>query len=122
MDLAGLAATLFEHFSTRELDGLADLFATDAQVRQNGNPAHGIDGLFTMMEGLERDGVAVEYSDVRRSVGDGFVVEQHLVRLTRRDGVSASTDVCVVVHFDDAGLITGLHEYVDTASFGSLLS
>jgi ketosteroid isomerase-like protein len=121
MDLAARTAELFDHFSTQEFDGLADLFAPGAQVRQNGNPEHGIDGLFMMIEGLKRDGVTVEYSDVRRSVGDRFVVEQHIVRLTRPDGVSASTDVCVVVHFDDAGQITGMHEYVDTAAFGSLL-
>ncbi len=120
MDLDVRTAELFEHFSTQEFAGLADLFAAGASVKQNGNPEHGIDGLFTMIEGLKRDGVTVEYSDVRRNVGDRFVVEQHVVRLTRPDGVSASTDVCVVVDFDDAGLITGLHEYVDTAAFAAL--
>ena len=75
-----------------------------------------------MIEGLKRDGVIVEYSDVRRSVGVRFVVEQHIVRLTRPDGVSASTDVCVVVHFDDTGLIIGPHEYVDTAAFVALFA
>jgi ketosteroid isomerase-like protein len=120
MDLDARTAALFEHFSTQEFDGLGDLFAPDAQVRQNGNPEHGIDGLSTMIDGLKRDGVTVEYSDIRRNVGDRFVVEQHVVRLTRRDGVSASTDVCFVVHFDGAGLISGLHEYSDTAAFAVL--
>ena len=95
MDLDARTAELFEHFSTQEFAGLADLFAPDAQVKQNGNPEHGIAGLFTMIEGLKRDGVTVQYSDVRRSVGDRFVVEQHAVRLARPDGVSASTEVCV---------------------------
>ena len=103
----------------RRLEGF---FRPDAQVRRNGNPEHGIDGLFTMIEGLKRDGVTVQYSDVRRSVGDRFVVEQHAVRLTRPDGVSASTEVCVVVDFDDAGLITGLHEYFDTVAMAALYS
>ena len=122
MDLDTRTAELFEHFSTQEFAGLADLFAPDAQVKQNGNPEHGIAGLFTMIEGLKRDGVTVQYSDVRRSVGDRFVVEQHAVRLTRPDGVSASTEVCVVVDFDDAGLIIGLHEYFDTAAMAALYS
>ncbi len=120
MDLDARTAELFEHFSTQEFDGLTDLFAAGAGVRQNGNPEHGIEGLLTMIQGLKRDGVTVEYSDVRRSVGERFVVEQHLVRLTRPDGVSASTDVCVMLHFDEHGLITGLHEYVDTAAFAAL--
>jgi hypothetical protein len=38
-----------------------------------------------MIQGLKRDGVNVEYSDIRRSVGDRFVVEQHVVTLTRPD-------------------------------------
>ena len=122
MELEARTAQLFEHFSTQEFDGVSDLFAPDAGVRQNANPEHGIDGLLTMIQGLKRDGVSVEYSDIRRNVGDRFVVEQHIVRLTRPDGVSASTDACVVVHFDDTGLISGLHEYVDTAAFGALFA
>ena len=122
MDLEARTAQLFEHFSTQEFDGVSDLFAPNAGVRQNANPKHGIDGLMMMIQDLKRDGVSVEYSDVRRSVGERFVIEQHIVRLTRPDGVSASTDVCVVVHFDDTGLITGLHEYVDTAAFAALFA
>ena len=122
MDLEALTAELFAHFSSRTPDGLSDLFAPGARVQQNGNPEHGIDGLLTMIQGLKRDGVTVEYSDIRRSMGERFVVEQHLVRLTRPDGVSASTDVCVMLHFDEQGLITGLHEYVDTAALSPLLS
>jgi SnoaL-like domain len=122
MDLEARTAELFEHFATQEFEGVGDLFAPGAQVRQNGNPEHGFDGLLTMIQGLKRDGVSVAYSDVRRSVGERFVVEQHIVTLTRPDGVSAGTDVCVVVHFDESGLISGLHEYVDTAAFAVLLA
>lgn len=122
MDLEARTAELFEHFSTQEFEGVTALFAADAQVRQNGNPQHGVDGLMTMIQGLKRDGVSVEYTDVRRLVAASFVVEQHVVTLTRPDGVSAGTDACVVVHFDEAGLISGLHEYVDTAAFAAMLS
>ena len=120
MDVEARTAQLFAIFESQEFDGVSDLFAFDAGVRQNANPEHGIDGLMTMIQGLKRDGVSVEYSDVRRSVGERFVVKQHIVRLTRPDGVSASTDACVVAHFDEAGLITGLHEYVDTAAVAPL--
>ena len=122
MDIEARTSQLFEHFESESIEGVREMFAPDARVRQNGVPEHDIEGLVTMIEGLRRDGVRVEYSDVRRSVGDRFVVEQHLVTLTRPDGVSASTDVCVVVHYDDDGLITQLHEYVDTAAFAELRS
>ena len=91
--------------------------------RQNANPEHGIDGLLTMIQGLEaRSGDSGVLRCPSQYVGDGFVVEQHIVRLTRPDGVSASTDACVVVHFDENGLISGLHEYVDTAAFAALFA
>jgi ketosteroid isomerase-like protein len=122
MDLETRTARLFEHFASQELDGVSDLFAPDARVRQNGNPEHGVDGLLTMIQGLKSGGVTTEYSEVRRNTGDSFVVEQHVVRLTRPDGVAASTDVCVVLHFDAEGLITSIHEYVDTAPFAALYS
>ena len=72
-----------------------------------------------MIQGLKRDGVSVEYSDVRRNVGDRFVVEQHVVRPhPPRRRVGVSTDACVVVHFDDDGPDhPACDEYVDTAAF-----
>ncbi len=89
MDLAERTGQLFAIFESQEFDGLEALLATDVKMKQNGNPEHDVDGLMAFVKGLKNDGVAVKYSDVRRSVGDGFVVEQHVVTLTRPDGKSA---------------------------------
>ena len=120
MDLAARTAQLFAAFESQEFDGLDSMLAPDVRIKQNGNPEHGMEGLLAFVRGLQHDGVAVQYSDVRRSVGEGFVVEQHVVTLTRPDGKSASTDVCVVLRFDDDGVITRLDEYVDSAVFAEL--
>ena len=120
MDLDARTAQLFALFESQDFDGLETMLAPDARIKQNGNPEHDINGLLAFVHGLKNEGVQVEYSDVRRSVGDGFVVEQHVVTLTRSDGKSASTDVCVVLRFDDDGLISRLDEYVDSAVFASL--
>jgi hypothetical protein len=120
MDLAARTARLFSIFQSQEYDDLTSLIAPDAKIKQNGNPEHGVDGLMAFVQGLNDEGVSVEYSDIRRSVGDGFVVEQHVVTLTRPDGRSASTDVCVVLRFGDDGLITRLDEYADSAVFATL--
>ena len=120
MDIAERTSRLFDIFESQEFDGLASLLAADATMKQNGNPEHDIDGLMAFVQGLKNDGVAVKYSDVRRSVGDDFVVEQHVVTLTRPDGKSASTDVCVVLRFDDVGMITRIDEYADSAVFAAL--
>ena len=120
MDLAARTEQLFSIFESQEFDGLAELCSPDVAVKQNNNPEHGLDGLLAFVKGLKNEGVSVQYSDVRRSVGDGFVVEQHVVTLTRPDGKSVSTDVCVVLRFDDDGLITRMDEYADSAVFASL--
>ena len=120
MDLAATTAELFSIFESQEFDGLERLLAPEAKMKQNGNPEHGLDGLMAFVEGLKNDGVSVAYSDVRRSVGDGFVVEQHVVTLTRPDGKAASTDVCVVLRFDAQGRITRMDEYADSVVFAAL--
>jgi ketosteroid isomerase-like protein len=121
MDLAERTGQLFDIFESQEFDGLQALLAADAKMKQNGNPEHDVEGLMAFVQGLKNEGVSVKYSDVRRSVGDGFVVEQHVVTLTRPDGKSASTDVCVVLRFDNVGLITRLDEYADSAVFATLV-
>jgi len=120
MDLDARTAQLFDIFESQEFDGIDTLFAPDAQMKQNGNPEHGLDGLLAFVQGLKHEGVRVKYSDIRRSIGDGVVTEQHLVTLTRPDGVSATTDVCVVLRFDADGLITRIDEYTDSAVFAAL--
>lgn len=120
MDLAARTAQLFAAFESQEFEGIEALLSPEARIKQNGNPEHDVAGLLAFVRGLLADDVSVRYSDVRRSVGDGFVVEQHVVTLTRSDGESASTDVCVVLRFDDDGLITRLDEYVDSAVFADL--
>lgn len=120
MDLGARTAQLFDIFESQEFDGLEALLAPDAKMKQNGNPEHDVAGLMAFVQGLKNEGVRVEYSDVRRSVGDGFVVEQHVVTLTRPDGKSASTDVCVVLRFDAEGRVTRLDEYTDSAVFATL--
>jgi hypothetical protein len=120
MDIGAQTGQLFSIFESQEFDGLESLLAPDAKMKQNGNPEHDVAGLLAFVQGLKNEGVSVEYSDVRRSVGDDFVVDQHVVTLTRPDGKSVSTDVCVVLRFDDNGLITRLDEYADSAVFAAL--
>ena len=121
MDLGARTEQLFAIFEAQQFDGIEQLFAPDAQIKQNGNPEHGLDGLLAFVGGLKHEGVSVAYSDVRRSIGDGFVVEQHVVTLTTPDGRSASTDECFVVRYDDEGLVIHLDEYVDSAVFSALI-
>jgi ketosteroid isomerase-like protein len=120
MDIGEQAGQFFALFESQQFDGIAALCSPDVRIKQNANPEHDLDGLMAFVGGLKNEGVTVDYSDVRRSVGNDFVVEQHVVTLTRPDGKSASTDVCHVLRFADDGRIVRMDEYSDSAAFATL--
>lgn len=122
MSLAETTARLFSIFESQDFAELDRLVSPDLRVKQNNNPEHGLDGLLAFVQGLTNEGVAVEYSEVRRSVGDDFVVEQHLVTLTRPDGLTATSDVCVVLRFGADGRVVRLDEYADPSAFAGLIA
>jgi ketosteroid isomerase-like protein len=123
MDLAARTDDLFAKFATQDADGVAALCAAGCRVRRNNDPESDIETLLVELRAMFWDtGVQTAYSDVRRTVADHAVTEQHVVTLTRPDGVAASCDVCVVIRFNDDGLITKLDEYLDTVAFAPLLS
>lgn len=123
MDLAAQTGDLFDRFAAQDSGGVAALCAPGFLARQNNGPENDVETMLTGLgEMLWTPGVETAYSAVRRVVADRAVTEQHVVTLTRPDGVNAASDVCVVLRFDDDGLITRLDEYVDTAAFAPLFS
>ena len=50
------------------------------------------------------------------------VVEQHDVRMTRKDGTEIVFDVCIILRFDTDGRIRRIDEYLDSAEVGRLLA
>lgn len=123
MDLEARTGDLFDKFAAQDGAGVAALCASGFLAKQNNGPESDVE---TMLAGLHEmlwaKGVETAYSEVRRVVADGAVAEQHVVTLTRPDGVKASSDVCVVLRFDDDGLITRIDEYLDMAAFAPLFS
>ena len=67
-------------------------------------------------------GLTISYSNIRRVQSDRAVAEQHDVTLARPDGVQVVVDVCVIVRFDEEGLVLSIEEYADTAQFALLMS
>jgi len=123
MDLEKRASDLFDSFAAQDADGVAALCAPGFQAKQNNGPDGGIEEVLAQLRAmLWNAGVNTAYSEVRRVLADHAVTEQHVVTLTRPDGVEASSDVCVILRFDDDGLITRLDEYMDTAAFAPLFS
>ncbi len=123
MDIAARTGALFAAFEANDAESVAALCAPGCRVKQNNDPDVDLDTLLVQLRAMLWDaGVTTAYSDIRRTVAEGVVTEQHLVTLTRPDGVQALCDACVVVRFDDDGLITRVDEYLDMAAFAPLFS
>jgi len=121
IDIGDRCAQFFQYSAAHSWEALARLCASDAVFSQNGKETD-LDGMLAMVHGITGSGIGYEYGDVRRTVAaaERTVVEQHHVTMRRGDGVEANADVCVVLTFDDAGMIVRLDEYVDTAAFAPL--
>lgn len=123
MDLNARTADLFAKFTAQDAEGAAALCAPGVRIKQNNGPESDLETALAGLRAMLWDaGVKTAYSDIRRTLADHVVTEQHLVTLTRPDGVEATSDVCVVIRFDDKGLVTRLDEYVDMGAFAPLFS
>ncbi|HEY5663619.1 MAG TPA: nuclear transport factor 2 family protein [Ilumatobacter sp.] len=116
-ELDRLADRLFTAFTDWDLDAVAAMMAPDAVVVQNGRRSS-FDAFRVELEAIRRLIGEHRYEDVRRVIGDHAVVEEHAVRATAPTGREIDLKACVVIRFDETGLITSLDEYVDTAGLG----
>ena len=116
MDLDQLTTDLFRHTAAADIDAVAAMCAPDCRVKQNIGDEGGAEMLLGIVQATIDLGLTVTYSDIRRIVAEGAVTEQHLVTITKADGTRVSSDVCVVLRFDDHGLVTRIDEYVDPTS------
>jgi len=122
MNLDARTADFFNSVAAQDVDAVTRLCASDFRLKQNNAPDHGFDAAIAGLRGLWDAGVTTSYSEVRRAVADRVITEQHVVTLTRSDGVTAACDVCVVVRFDDDGLISRIDEYADSAAFAPVFN
>jgi ketosteroid isomerase-like protein len=65
-------------------------------------------------------GISVTYEAVRRVVATDAVVDEHIARMRHQDGREATGAACVVLRFDDDGIILRLDEYIDGRPFAPL--
>ncbi len=120
MDANELLDDLARRGEAGDAAGLAALCSPELRFRQNIGTVGGVAELVAMVEMLNDLGVSVAYSDVRRIIAGDRATEQHLLTLTRADGASVSTDVCLVVRVED-GLIAEVDEYLDGAALAGIL-
>ena len=120
--MSDLADRLFGAIEAGDIDAVRSLYAPDAVVWHNTDGAEQ-----TVEQNLRVLGWVVEhladrrYEDVRRAPTTTGFVQQHILRCTRPDGVRVEVPACLVMTVD-AGRITRLEEYLDSAHVARLTS
>jgi len=120
-DLEKLTDAFFDAITRGDLDDAVQRIHPDARAMQNvvGREINARDLLLSLRGLLDSvDGFA--YENPRRVVGADAVVEQHDVRLTRKDGSDVVLDVCIILRFGEDGRIVRLDEYLDSAAAAAL--
>ena len=120
-DLQRLTEEFFADISARNWQNALSRIHPEARAVQNisGQEVNAGD-LLISMRGLVESLADFRYENPRRVVGQDAVVEQHDVRMTRRDGIEVVLDICIVLRFDADGLITRIDEYLDSGALKPL--
>ena len=120
-DLQRLTEEFFADISARNWQNALSRIHPEARAVQNisGQEVNAGD-LLISMRGLVESLADFCYENPRRVVGQDAVVEQHDVRMTRRDGIEVVLDICIVLRFDADGLITRIDEYLDSGALKPL--
>jgi hypothetical protein len=116
IDLGQQMDTVNGYAMRQEWDHWFACFGADATLWQN------FGGTSTAAAAVARFramGIQVGYSNVKRIVTGNTLVEQHDTTITL-GAKSVTTPMCLIVEFDDAGLITSVAEYADSAVFAAL--
>lgn len=120
-NLETLTDDFFAAIVRHDWDDVEARIHPDARAYQNiGGGETDARSTFQKMRRLVESVASIAYENPRRVVAADAVVEQHDVRMTRKDGVDVVLDVCIILRFDDDGRIVRLDEYLDSAAAAGL--
>lgn len=119
-----LAERLTSSIEQGDIEAVRELYDPDVVVWHNNDEAGQTrDESLRLLGWLVKKVSDLSYDDVRRQVTATGYVQQHVLNFTRADGTRAGLPACLVVECDlEAGRITRIDEYVDSAHHGRLLS
>lgn len=115
-------ALLFGAAERGEWEKFQSFFHPDAVLRQNVGAEQSISEAMRFLPLFTADGTTLRYENVRRVLGASGATEMHDAVFTKPDGRVVRIDICVVVQFDDDGLIIRSDEYLDSAAAAPLLT
>lgn len=121
-EIATILDDLFGSAERGDWDRFAAFFADDALLRQNVGRELTKAEAMVSIPGLVTEGTTLRYENVRRVFGPTGATEMHDAVFTRSDGHQVRIDLCVVIQFDEHGLIHRIDEYLDSAEAAALFA
>lgn len=122
LDLNEITDRLFAAAEANDWAAFHACFAPGGTIRQNVGTTQTIDEAMKTLPLLTADGTSLVYENVRRVVADRAVTELHDAVFTKPDGRVVRLDICVVIAFDDDGLVTSADEYLDSGQAAALFA
>lgn len=122
VDLDATTDKLFRSAEAGDWASFSALFAPDAVMAQNVGVEQPLADALPGLQHLTADGTTLRYENVRRFIGDNVVTELHDAVFTKPDGQVVRIDICVVIQFDDSGLVVRSDEYLDSRHARPLVS
>ena len=122
-DLVKITRSFFDSIQRRDWESATELIHPEARALQNvsGQETNARE-LLQSMQGLVSSLKDFSYENIRSIACPHAVVEQHDVHMLKANGGKIVLDVCIILRFDDAGLIVRIDEYFDSAPLSGLLN
>ncbi len=120
--IEALADRFFAAIEAGDLAAVEALYAPSAQIWHNTDGVtQDVTGNLRVLGWMATHVEGLAYTEVRRSRIDGGFVQQHVCTGTAPDGERFALPACLVVRVDDAGRISRLDEYLDSAHVAPLV-
>lgn len=121
-EIATILDDLFGSAERGEWDRFASYLADDATLRQNVGRELTKSEAMVGLPAFTADGTELRYENVRRLYGERSATEIHDAVFMKPDGRQIRIDICVVVQFNNDGLIERCDEYLDSAAAAALFA
>ena len=119
---------ILDHFfaaiQAGDIETVKATYHPDAEIwHNNDNAVQSVADNLRTLSWVSHNIAGISYDDVKRTpMDDGKVIQQHVLRGTAPNGKPLNVVACIVFTFDDAGRITRLEEYLDSAQVAVITS
>ena len=115
-----IAKAIFTAIENGDVDAVRDIYAPDAVIWHNFDQVEqSVDDNLQVLGWMCANFTERSYDEVRLHEWDEGFVQQHVLRLTKKDATLVELPCCIVARVAD-GKITRIDEYLDSAQAARL--